>query len=321
MRIVVYGLGAVGGTVAAGLARAGVPVTGIARGAQLAALQSGPLLLESPAERIEARIPCVADPRELELGADDIILLAVKTQDSGAALERLALAGLGGQPVYCTQNSLANEPLAARYFPNIHGVNVMMPCAMVAPGHVRTFVEPRFGMFDIGCWPGGSDADDARLAEALEAGNVACSPSEDVMTWKRGKLLLNLSNVIDAAVGPDAQDGAIRKAAREEAETVYRALGLSWRTIDEDDPRREQIRRGTIAGAPRAGTSTTQSLARGAAQLETAFLNGEIAMLARQGGLEAPVNAALSRLGARLAGNKAAPGAMTVGELEDWIRS
>ncbi|WP_269102724.1 hypothetical protein [Mangrovicoccus ximenensis] len=43
--------------------------------------------------------------------------------------------------------------------------------------------------------------------------------------------------------------------------------------------------------------------------------------MARAAGLDAPVNAALVRLGAHLAGNKAAPGAMTVGELEDWIRT
>ncbi|MBE3638917.1 ketopantoate reductase family protein [Mangrovicoccus algicola] len=321
MRVVVYGLGAVGGTVAAGLAHAGVPVAGIARGAQLAALQSGPLLLESPAQRIEARIEVAADPSDLGLGPRDVILLAVKTQDSSAALERLAAAGLRDQPVYCMQNSLANEPLAARYFPDIHGINVMMPCAIAAPGHVRTFVEPRFGLFDIGCWPGGTDATDAALAAALEAGNIACAPSQDVMAWKRGKLLLNLSNVIDAAVGPDAGDRAVREAARGEAEGIYRSLGLDWRSTDAGDPRRDLIRHGTIAGAPRAGSSTAQSLARGAAQLETAWLNGEIVTMARAAGLDAPVNAALVRLGAHLAGNKAGPGAMTVGELEDWIRT
>ncbi|WP_108261621.1 ketopantoate reductase family protein [Mangrovicoccus ximenensis] len=216
----------------------------------------------SPAERIEARIPVAADPAGLGLGAEDVILLAVKTQDSTAALERLAAAGLRDQPVYCTQNGLANEPLAARYFPNIHGVNVMMPCAIAGPGHVRTFVGPRFGMFDIGCWPGGTDASDKALAGALRAGNVACETWDDVMVWKRGKLLLNLSNVIDAAVGPEAEDAAIRKAARDEAEAVYRALGLGWRTIDADDPRREQIRPGEIAGAralPHAGRTPERS--------------------------------------------------------------
>ena len=48
MRAIVYGIGAIGGTVAAALALAGQEVVGIARGAQLEAVRAGGLLLRTP---------------------------------------------------------------------------------------------------------------------------------------------------------------------------------------------------------------------------------------------------------------------------------
>ena len=57
MRIIVYGVGAIGGTVAAALALAGQEVVGIARGAQLAAIRAGGLLLRTPEQAARARVP------------------------------------------------------------------------------------------------------------------------------------------------------------------------------------------------------------------------------------------------------------------------
>ena len=53
MRTVVYGVGAIGGTVAASLALSGQEVVGIARGAQLAAIRASGLLLRTPDRRGE----------------------------------------------------------------------------------------------------------------------------------------------------------------------------------------------------------------------------------------------------------------------------
>ena len=97
----------------------------------------------------------------------------MKTQDTPAALERLRAAGVAEQPVFCVQNGVANERMALRRFPNVHGVTVMMPAAFATPGEVAAFSTPRHGIFDIGRFPAGSDADDAALAAALEAANIA----------------------------------------------------------------------------------------------------------------------------------------------------
>ena len=63
------------------------------------------------------------------------------------------------------------------------------------------------------------------------------------------------------------------------------------------------------------GGSTWQSLARGAARLETDFLKGEIALLGRQHGVPAPLNAGLQRLAAEAARERWTPCSLTVDEL------
>jgi len=62
MRVVVCGVGAVGGVLAAALTRAGTEVIGIARGAQLDAIRENGLLVRSPNEDFAARFDCAASP-------------------------------------------------------------------------------------------------------------------------------------------------------------------------------------------------------------------------------------------------------------------
>ncbi len=63
-----------------------------------------------------------------------------------------------------------------------------------------------------------------------------------------------------------------------------------------------------IRGEMRGGGSTWQSVARGAARLETDYLNGEIVLIGRRHGTPTPVNDALQRLGWHLSGGGTAPG-------------
>ena len=143
MRVIVYGVGAIGGTVAAAIALSEQQVVGIARGAQLAAIQASGLLLRTPDKTARAAFTCVADPTEIELRSDDVVLLTMKTQDTLTALDRLRTAGLADQPIFCVQNGVSNERFALRRFPNVHGVTVMMPASYAVPGEVCAFSTPR----------------------------------------------------------------------------------------------------------------------------------------------------------------------------------
>ena len=322
MRTIVYGVGAIGGTVAAALALSGQEVIGIARGGQLDAIRAGGLLLRTTEGALRAVFRCVGDPSEIDWRADDAVLLTMKTQDTTEALERLRAAGVTGQAIFCVQNGVANERMALRRFPNVHGVTVMMPATFATPGEVVVFSTPRYGVFDIGRFPRGSDASDRGLAEALEAANVAAFVSDDVMASKYGKLLLNLNNIVEAALGSGAAHQAFQSVLRAEGEAVLAAAGITWRDVGAADPRREALMRlGEVAGIERTGGSSTQSLARGTGSIETDWLNGEIVLLGRLHGVPVPANAWFVDLSVRLVREGRQPGAISAAEVVAGLAS
>ncbi|MBF9030644.1 ketopantoate reductase family protein [Rhodobacterales bacterium HKCCE3408] len=311
MRIIVFGVGAVGGAVAAALCDAGREVIGIARGSMLEALKSGPLTVRTPDGHFSASLPVVASPAEIAFRPGDAVLLTMKSQDTPTALEALRAAGLRDQPIFCFQNGIANEDMALRLFPNVHGVTVMMPVTYLTPGEVVANGSPKIGLFDIGRYPSGADDDDRALAEAIDGPRIGGFVHEDVMASKRGKLVLNVSNAIDAAIGAEFRQGDFAKRAREEAEAAFHGAGLGWQNVGLDDPRRKALMQmKDVPGIARAGSSTTQSLLRGTGSVETDYLNGEIARLGRLHGVPVPVNSFLTELGAEMAGGSPAPGSL-----------
>ena len=76
MKVCVFGLGAIGGRIGYGLAKAGHELSGIARGATLDALREKGLRYSCAGESGRVPIRAVADPAEL--GWQDLVVLAVK---------------------------------------------------------------------------------------------------------------------------------------------------------------------------------------------------------------------------------------------------
>ena len=213
------------------------------------------------------------------------------------------------QPLFCAQNGVANEPLAARAFPNVHGMTVMMPADFMQAGEVVVYGAPRLGIFDIGRWPQGCDDDDAALAEALNAGPFAAFSDPEVMTSKHGKLLMNLQNIVDAAIGRGALYKQVMPLIRAEGEAVLTAARVPWKDVGATDPRRASLMQiAPVDGVKRAGSSTLQSLARKAGSVETDYLNGEIVMLGARHGIPTPANAWFCQLACRMLREGTAPG-------------
>lgn len=317
MRAVVFGVGAIGGVVAAALARTGHEVIGIARGGMLDALRSGGLRLRSPDLDEVVSVPVVASADEIDWRPDDAVLLCMKTQHTLAALEALRAAGVSEHPIFCLQNGVSNERTVLRFFPNVHGVNVMLPATYLTPGEVIVYSQPQFGVFDIGRYPIGAKPCDDELAEMLNESNIAAYVRDDVMRSKRGKLLLNLGNVVEAALGPDADDGGLRRRLRDEAKAVFAAHEIAWEDVGEDNERRKKHMNMTdVPGLPRVGGSTTQSLLRGTGNVETDYLNGEIVFLGRLAGVATPANAYMTTLAARMVREGLAPGSVSVDEIK-----
>ena len=87
-RICIFGAGAIGGMIAAQLAKAGeADVSLVARGPHLAAIQAHGLTLKKNGETITVRPRAAADAREL--GVQDFVILTIKTHGVAAAADAL----------------------------------------------------------------------------------------------------------------------------------------------------------------------------------------------------------------------------------------
>jgi 2-dehydropantoate 2-reductase len=319
MRFIIYGVGAIGGTIAASLTLAGREVVGIARGKMLDAIRKDGLLFRAPQGEHRVSFPCYAGPEDIAFRPGDVVILTMKSQDTQDALLALRAAGVTDEAVICGQNGVANERMALRLFPNVFGMTVMMPADYTVPGEVNCYGTPKHGIFDLGRYPGGADATAEAVADHFRAADFATFVLDDVMRSKYGKLLSNLGNVLEAALGPQTDRKGFIARAQAEAETVYRAAGIEWNAAgpDSGDSRRKGLMElGEIAGVRRFGGSSSQSLQRGTPSIETDYLNGEIVLLGRLHGVPTPVNAYLTALGQRLITEKLAPGAIDRAELE-----
>ncbi len=76
MKVCIYGAGAVGGHLAAKLARSGVDLSVVVRGPHLAAIRARGLRFEGAADRFTVRPAASDDPRDL--GPQDVVITAVK---------------------------------------------------------------------------------------------------------------------------------------------------------------------------------------------------------------------------------------------------
>ena len=159
MRFVVYGAGAIGGVVGGRLAEAGHEVVLIARGTHHDAIRDDGLRLITPdAEPRTLSIPVAPHPAGIDFRADDVVLLAMKSQHTGKALRDLAETAPPTVTVVAVQNGIANEPAALRLFEDVYGVCVVCPALHLEPGVVEAHATPLTGILDIGRYPNGVDA-------------------------------------------------------------------------------------------------------------------------------------------------------------------
>jgi 2-dehydropantoate 2-reductase len=311
MRFVVYGAGGIGGVLGARLFENGHDAVLIARGAHGETVRRDGIRVESPDGTATVRVPAATHPSELEWTDDDVVLLAMKSQDTEAALVELVPLVGPGTPVVSLQNGVANERMMLRHFRHVYGVCVMCPTTYLEPGVVQANSTPNTGILDIGRYPNGTDDTASAMAAAFSASTYVSEPRPDIMRWKHQKLLMNLGNIIEAACGPSARAGELATRARAEGVAVFEAAGIDHASDEEDRERRgDLLRMRPIEGQRRGGGSTWQSLARGATSLETDYLNGEIVLLGRVHGVPTPVNEMLQQLAHELAAAGAPPGSL-----------
>ena len=332
-RYVIVGAGAIGGAVGGLLANEGTEVLLVARGDHGRAIIDKGLTLRCPDATFTVPAPTVTGPEDVRLRSDDVLVLATKTHQADAAINQWADVGVydGDEligraadrlPILTALNGVASEEIALRYFDRVFGVCVWMPAVMIEPGEVIVRGAPLRGVFHISRYGAAVDAEaDAELLKSVQADwtTAGCNVvlPDDVMPWKYRKLISNLGNAFQALLGDNPGAEELSEAARTEARDVLEAARIQVTSDDEERAARQdaaQVK--PVPGTPEhLGGSSWQSLFRGSGNIETDYLNGEIALIGRRVGHPAPINSRITALARHAAHTGRRPGDVSADQL------
>jgi len=309
VRIGVLGAGAVGGTIAALLERAGHEVDVTARGPHLRAVQDRGLRLVGGYGEHVARVAAAE-----RLGRPpELAIVATKIADAPGAMAENA-GWLRGIPVLVVQNGLSAVTMGVDSLPRseVVGGLALVAASLTEPGLV-TVTSPA-GM-QIGSADGPTGAGVALVRETLDP-VMAVTVAADFRGAQWTKLVINGINAVPAITGLSVQaviaEPVLRRiVARTMRETVRTGLargvtfgplgGLTHRRLrlfaSLPLPLAERLPVSLARGmgeVPNPG-STLQSIRRNRLT-EVDHLNGQVAALAPGVGQDARVNAALVQL-------------------------
>lgn len=289
MKVAVFGAGAVGGYLGACLARGGVDVSFIARGAHLDAMRERGLTLVTPeGERSNVAVRATEDPAEV--GPVDIVLFLVKSYDTESAAPRLLPLIGEGTGVISLQNGIDNEPkiAAAVGAEHVLGGAAYILAAIEAPGVVRSG-HARIVVGELE--PGPPSERVTRFVEAANAGggiDALAGTDVRVTKWEKYVLLVAFSAVTAASQltvgdirGSEAAS-AMMRAVMAEAWSVGRALGIPL--ADDLVDRQHAL---VLKQKDDEGSSLRHDLLTGH-RMELEALQGTLKRLGRETGIPTP---------------------------------
>ncbi|HTP27919.1 MAG TPA: 2-dehydropantoate 2-reductase [Anaeromyxobacteraceae bacterium] len=294
MRIVIVGAGGVGGVVGGFLARAGIEVAFVARGAQLAAMRDQGLRVESP--RASFHLPHVeVSQHPNELAPADAVIVAVKGWQVAEVAPKIgSLLRPNGFAVPLENGVDAVNVLAGSLGrERVVGGLCHVFAWVEAPGRVRHGSD--LLRVTLGEWPRGrSDRVDA-LAEALRGAGVDSAASDDVEAacWEKFTLMAPFGGVGAVTRAPIGivralpQTRGLLAAAAEEVAVLGRARGVR---LDPDAPRK------ALALIDRVAPNSTASMQRDIQAGRPSELydqNGAVVRMGEETGVPVPTNAFL----------------------------
>lgn len=317
MRFIIYGAGGIGGSIGARLHLNGEHVVLVARGEHFQAIEARGLEFHSPAIHETLQIDVVSHPRDIQVQSDDVVILCMKTQHVEGALRDLQMHMPSDTPIVCCQNGVASERMALRRFSRVYGMVVWVPAEHLKPGVVVNFAENRAGNLDAGCYPSGVDDTIEHVTSSIHAAGFVSRPNPHIMAQKYAKLMVNLTNALDAA-SSERPDDIIREM-QAEARSCCDAAGIEYADFRTARTHRGDIRGGPVDGFQRHGSSTLQSLLRDTGDIEADYMNGEIVQLGRLHGIPTPVNAAVQNIGVRLIRGEIEPRSLTADSIRQFV--
>jgi 2-dehydropantoate 2-reductase len=313
MKCLVFGAGAIGGYVGGSLALHGHAVTFYARPATAHALRATGLHLTQPGGAIEVLdSPAITDSLEAALAAQpDVILFALKSNDTAAALEALRTVTAAPPPLLCLQNGVDNEAALAQAFgvERVIAGTVTTAVSRAAPGHIT--VERKRGIGVAATHPVSPGLVTGFNACGLRAGAFASAAS---MKWS--KLLTNLvgnatSAILDLPVADVYRHPplfAVEQAMLRECLAVMRAQRIGVVDLPGTPVRalalgaqlpawlaRPLLARGVASGRGNKMPSFHIDLHRGHTRTEVNWLHGAVVRHGQTCGIPTPVNRALTQ--------------------------
>ena len=247
----IYGAGAIGGWIGAGLARAGCKLSLVARGQTLAAIQAQGLRLQSGQDTTAFAVTASADPADL--GVQDLVVVAVKAPSLLEVARHVApligpdtvvLTAMNGVPWWFFQNfggaysgtqlkavDVTGEIQALIPAAQVIGCVVHASCSVAAPG----LVQHHFGNgLIIGEPSGEATARVLALADLLTKAGFSTTLSAQIQkdTWYKlwGNMTVNpISAMTGATTDLIMGDDLVRNfvsAVMLEAKEIGARMGL-----------------------------------------------------------------------------------------------
>jgi 2-dehydropantoate 2-reductase len=292
MRIAAMAAGAVGGYFGGRMAAAGHDVFFIARGANLAAIKSNGLKIESVHGDVHLpKVNVTDDPRSV--GPVEIVLFAVKLWDTETAAQAARPLVGPNTRVITLQNGIDSVERVAPILGAEQTVGGAAYIATVidAPGvikHTSNFARMRFGRTD--------KRPDATLQAFADAGKAAkldtdISPDIAVELWEKFIFLTAMSgstSALRSPIGPIREDPELRGFFRQlmaEAFAIGKAKGIAL------DPGYLDSRMHFLMNKVEPGmvASMAHDLERGN-RIEVDWLSGKVRELGRQFKIQTPAS-------------------------------
>ncbi len=315
MKWLFLGAGAIGTYVGGSLAAAGEEVTFIERPEAAAAIAAQGLRLTrggTPATVTNFRIFGSADEALAE-GPYDVAVFALKSFDTEAAVDQLVATGRPVPPILSLQNGVDNEAsIAAKLGPD-NVITGTVTTAVGKPGIGAVVEEKRRGMGVALTHPLA-----AAIVEALNRADLNAEGFAEAGPMKWSKLLTNLtgnatSAILDEPVGAlfaDRRLYEVEVAVLRECLAVMRAQG--YRPVDlpgtpvrllalaaEKLPRfvaQPALTKALGSGRGDKMPSFHIDLHSGRGKSEVRWLNGAVARVGAEHGVDAPVNRVLTQI-------------------------
>ena len=305
----IYGAGAVGGVLGGLLSLSGEQVVLIGRPGNVNEIRAHGLNIVTSSRAHIVKLPAVASPKQIDFGPNDVVFLCVKGQDTETAIAELHSV-VNDIPVFCFQNGVRNEEIVSKYYHHVYGVMVKAILFYIQDGEVIARGDLPNHLV-IGRYPEGTDELIEDVAAKLHNSGYEVTVTPEIMSYKYGKLIGNLTNAVGAITNFAGEEvEPITRAVQNEGKEILTMAGIKRVFAEEPLPSRpkdavNQPYNG-LSGVPLG--STWQSLTRRQGAVETEFLNGEIVRIAAKFGKRAPINETLLHITVEMAANHELPG-------------